>query len=268
MALGDTNNYGNGSDNKNKLFDPTFFSRVKIKNKDKLTVAFTYNKGLLRVSISEEKSNFNYEELISISISPTKAKLLLFELNEFIRRMQLGEPIDPNEGVGINTGLKETVTFIAFKTTGNRVDVPEHSFIIGKVESNGNVTDTIEFVFNVDYDYSLHWSNVTNMDVEKSIDQFMGIKLFRDVLAEFDRSSAGAIGASVWDTGRYEYNRILRKMDPIYDKLGIERQSKSSNGNSENFFSRQGSSPMNPPQQPRSNSRSYDEIENLISDED
>lgn len=267
MALGDTNNYGNGSDNKNKLFDPTFFSRIRIKNKDKLAVGFSYNKGLLRATVSEERNNFNYEELISINISPTKAKLLLFELNGFIDRLQSGEAIDPNEGVGINTGVSDTVTFIAFKTTGNRTDVPEHSFIIGKVDSNGNVTNTVEFVFNVDYDYSLHWNNVVDMDVRKNIDQFMGVKLFRDVLAEFDRSSAGAIGASVWDTGRYEYNRILRKMDPIYDKLGIERQSRN-NGNSENFFSRQSSSPMNPPQQPRSNSRSYDEIENLISGDD
>lgn len=265
MALGDTNNYGNNGDNKSKLFDPTFFSRVRIKNKDKLAISFSFTKGLLKVTVSEERNNFNYEDLISINISPTKAKLLLNELNRFIDRIQSGEEISPDEGVGINTGVRETVTFIAFKVTGNRPDVPEHSFIIGKVDPNGTVTDTVEFVFNVDYDYSLHWNNITNMDVDKNIDQFMGIKLFRDVIKEFDNSSAGAIGASVWDTGRYEYHRILRKMDPIYEKLGIERMNK---GNSENFFSRQGSSPMNPPQSSsKTNSRSYDEIENLISED-
>lgn len=267
MALGD-NNYSrnnNGNGGGSRTFDPTFYSRIRIKNKDKLSISFQYFKGLLKATINEEKDNFKVEPIIDINLSPTKARLLSNELEIFINKMKQGEFIDPASGVGVNTGVGDTVTFIAFKVTGNRSDVPEHSFVIGKVDQNGSIVDMTEFVFNVDYDFSLVWNNVEAMDVEKKIDQFMGITTFKAVLDEFIMSAAGGIGASVWDTGRYEMNKLSRKIDPIWDKLGIERTTNRRDAG-DNYFNKQGNT-MNPPQQAHSDSRSIDEIENLMSDD-
>lgn len=266
MALGD-GGFNNNNGTRNKVYDNTYYSRIKIKNKDHLVVDFSFSKGLLKLQVSEEKENFRTEPVTSISLSATKAKLLIAKIETFLKRMKDGEFIDPNEGYGVNSGMREVVTFIAFKVTGNRSDVPEHSFVIGKVDQNGNVADVIEFVFNVDYDYSLYWSNVDKMEVEKTVDQFMGIQTILDVLKEFAFSSAGAIGASTWDIGRYEMNRIWTRFDSVFDKLGIERRSNNSNG--DNFFTRQGNGSssgftgMNPPA--HSDSKSYDEIMDDIS---
>lgn len=268
MALGDANNYNrnNSNNNGNKVFDPRFYSRLRIKNKDKLSINFEFGKGLLKVIISEEKDGFRTEPITEINLSPTKARLLSNELEGFITRMKNGEFIDPNAGVGVNTGLKETVTFIAFKVTGNRSDVPEHGFVIGKVSQTGDIADMTSFIFNVDYDFSLNWSNVETMDVQKNVDQFMGITLFKSVLDEFVMSASGAIGASVWDTGRYEMARLSRKIDPIFEKLGIEKVNSRREGPADNFFTKQGAA-MNPPQSAHSNSRTMDEIENLMMDD-
>lgn len=267
MALGDS--YSNNG-NSRKVFDNTYYSRIRIKNKDHMVISFSFNKGLLKLEVAEEKSDFTTGDPIgSISISPTKAKLLINRIDTLMNRMKAGENIDPNEGYGINTGVRETTTFIAFKVTGNRVDVPEHSFVLGKVDSTGTIQDVIEFVFNVDYDFSLYWTNVDKMEVTKEIDQFMGIQTIRDVLYEFAYHSSGATGASVWDIGRYEVNRIISRFDDIYDKLGIERKSYN-RGSGDNYFTRQNSNGggfngMNPPERAHSDSKSYDEIMDEIS---
>lgn len=272
MALGSENTYGNNGNNK-KVFDPTYYSRIRIKNRDKKALDFNYSRGLLKVILSEERDNYRYEDMTYITISPTKARLLIDQLETFIGRMKSGEPIDPKEGVGINSGIGETVNFLIFKVTGNRPDVPEHSIVMGKISQNGIVECSYEFVFNVDYDFSLHWRDVDSMDVEKQIDQFMGIKMFLGVLKEFANSSSGAIGASVWDTGRYEVNRLSKKIDPIYNKLGIEishgnreRDRADMGSASENFFTRQSSSYSN--QNSQSNHKSYTEIEGILSDDE
>jgi hypothetical protein len=46
----------------------------------------------------------------------------------------------------------------------------------------------------------------------------------------------GAIAYSFADLTRYDNARILGKLDPIYDKLGIERRSYNNRGNGSNNF--------------------------------
>lgn len=263
MALGDYSN-NNGSNSISKVYTSTYYSRIKIKNRDKLVINFNYSNGLLKVIVSEETEDYKTNPISEINLSPTKAKMLSNRIGEFIDKMKAGEPIDPDHGVGVDSGFKETVSFIAFKVTGNRPDVPEHSFIIGKVNSQGVIQNSVEFVFNVDYDYSLTWTNIDNMQVEKEINQFMGIQTFKDVLDEYTRNSAGGAGASVWDTGRYDMNKILKSFYPIWDKLGIERYKGNKEGDS--FFDKQGNANMNPPERAHSSNKSYEEIQNMLED--
>lgn len=263
MALGDRNN--NSGNNGKTAYSSTFYSRLKIKNNSKLVVSFQYFKGLMKIILSEEADDFKTNTLTEINLSPTKAKMLSKKLKKFIDDMKAGITIDPNHGEGVNAGLGETVSFIAFKVTGNRPDIPEHSFVLGKVNGQGEIQDAYEFVFNADYNYSLNWSNVTSMQVSKEIDQFVDIDNFRDALEEYCNSAAGAIGASVWDTGRYEVNKILNSFNSIYDKLGIERYNSNKGGNGDNnFFNKQGVASMNPPSGSYSESKSYEEVEDMF----
>jgi hypothetical protein len=258
MALGDQSNYTERS----KVFDPNCYSRMRIKNRQGYRVDFSYGSGLLRITVSKETQNYRYDEVGRINLSATKAKMLIVLLEDFINKMKNGEPIDPKAAVGVNSGVGDTVNFIGFKVTGNKPEIPEHSFIIGKVTQTGVVESTSEFVFETDYDYALQWSNIESMDVERQYFQFQGITNILDVLKEFAASSGGAIGASVWDTGRYEMNRLSKKIDPILDKLGIERRKES-----DNFFTRQGVA-MNPPLPPKSSTKSFNDIEGMVGGDD
>ena len=56
------------------------------------------------------------------------------------------------------------------------------------------------------------------------------------MLIDFARSMSGAYAYSVADLTRYDLGAIKSKMDPIYDKLGIERRSPGNRNYGENNF--------------------------------
>lgn len=260
MALGDSNGYSGG--NNNKPFDNTFYSRIKFKNKDKRSVGFSFTKGLLCISISEEKDGYKYDELSTINLSPMKAMLLMNHLKSFVADID-SYAEDPNKAIGVNAGIKETVSFIAFHCTGKRSTsgYPETAMSIGKVDQDGKVHDVAEFVFNMDYHNSLEWSNLGTMEVGKRVSDSAELDMFIVVLNEFVNTSSGSTGYSVFDIGRYQIKRIS---DPIYEKLGIERYGGSGQRSSaNNYFS---GNAMNAPvgNGRQSTSRSYDEIEDML----
>lgn len=255
MALGDgNNNYGsnNGSSGGGKVYDNTFYSRIRFRNNNKMTLTFSFRSGLLRVSINEEKESYKYEEKTFINLSAAKARLLRdILIKEFKPNMAT---LDPNKAFGVNAGIGETVSFIAFHVTGNVPgEVPEYAVTIGKIDNSGNVTQCHDFVFNADYHYALQWDNLSTMDVSKVVDDYLELDTFIDILNEFVNSASGATGYNTFDVGRYEIHRYI---DPIYNKLGIERGKKSngSNGGGDNYFS--GS--------PRSQSRTLDDFDDMM----
>lgn len=66
-----------------------------------------------------------------------------------------------------------------------------------------------------------------------------GIELaqFEQTIKSFADNSNGTIGYSVLDLGRYDYKGLSNKLNPIYDKLGIERQNSGPRQSENNFFS-------------------------------
>lgn len=251
MALGDSNANAKG----NRPFENTFYSRIRFRNNG-MSLGFQFRSGLLVVTISEEKDNFQYTEVAKINLSPAKATTLRDLLVVFREKLQHGT-IAPGEAYGVNSGLKETVSFIAFGVTGkiSEAGIPQYCVNIGKVDANANRTEEAQFVFNIDYNYGLIWSNLDAFDVEKEVKDLLELDVFISTLNEFVNTASGAAGYSVFDIGRYE---LARMINPIYDKLGIERSSNKNNGSrggEDNYFSNKNA---------RSTNRSVDDLDDFM----
>ena len=248
MAIGDnTNNSNNG-----KLFENTYYSRIRIKNSDsKLTLTPSFRSGLLILEISELKEGFKYEPLIAIHLSPTKAKLFAKEIEKFRNYLET-ETIVSERAFGVNAGMNDKISFIAIHS-----DIERNIYItIGKFDSEGNITESETLKFNKDYHFSLEWDNLQKMEVSKVYDNGIELEQLYELCKDFGRNMNGANAYAQLDLGRFDTARILKKMDPIYDKLGIERRTMGTNGASRNNFLNSA--------KVSSNHTSFDEMESLM----
>lgn len=255
MSLGDAK----GKNGNNKLFENTYYSRIGFKDyENKLKLGFQYKSGMLVVNISKEKNNgFEFETLVEIFVTPTKAKILSKLIKEYDKEFDNGSII-AGRGYGINAGMGEIVSILVLTVNedGNRM------ITIGKVDGNGKYVEKVDYVFNTNFHYGLVWDNINNMDCTKQYDNDVEYNLFVDTINSFADASNGAIAYSVADLTRYDTKSILSKMNPIYDKLGIERNNRSS-GN--NFFNSRGDNSSSGSAQ----HKSYDEMmDDLPIDED
>lgn len=256
MAIGDYgNNNNNNSGNNGKIFENTYFSRLRFKNADnKLALGFSFRSGLLILEISEvqDQNGFKYESLGSIFLSPTKARLFADEIRKFKEYLNSGDII-PNKAFGVNAGMGEKVSYI-----GIHADESKNIFItIGKIDGSGQIIEQVTMPLNKEYHFSLEWDNIQTMELSKVYNDELELDQLLDLLDDFARSMSGATAYSTIDLGRYDLGRILKKMDPIYDKLGIERMnSGSSYGKSNNFLDNVGKS--------SSTSTTLDDMENIL----
>lgn len=253
MGIGDNNNSGSNSNN-GKLFENTYYSRLKVKNPEsKLSLTPSFKSGLLVLSIVEQKDGFKYDTLEEIHLSSTKAKLLALEIEKYKNYLSKGDII-PGKAFGVNAGMGEKVTYIGIHANENMRTI----VTIGKIDGSGNIIEKAEIALNKDYHYALEWDNIDNMDVAKSTYDGLELDQIRELCEDFGRHMNGAIAYSVADLTRYDNARILGKMDPIYDKLGIERRSYNGNSNrgSNNFMNNLGNTD--------SNHTSMDNIEDMM----
>lgn len=263
MAIGGTfNNSNNNGENKsNKLWENQYYSRLRIKNADgKLQLSASFRSGLLILSMDEVGENYSTTAVEQIFLSPTKALLLANELDAFMKYTKEGN-IDSNKGFGVSAGMGEKVTYIAFHATADNTKM----VTIGKINNTGSILEKRTMSFNKDYHYALEWNNVETFDAERTVYDDVELDMLKALLVDFSRSMNGAIAYSTADITRYDLNKVLNKMDPIYDKLGIER--KFSNGYSggsktNNFLSNLGAKSMS------SNSISLDDIGDELMDEE
>lgn len=259
MSLGDgRNNNGNG----NKMFENTYYSRIRFKDYDnKLTLGFQFKSGMLVVDISKEKEGFEYETVANIFITPAKAKLLTGLIAQFKADREVGIAT-PEMGYGINAGMGEIVSVLAMHVTKDG----GVAVTVGKVDGSGSYTSRIDYTFNKQFHYGLKWNNVESMDVEKQYNDELEFDQFCDVIAQFATASSGAYAYSVADLTRYDQRAILNKFNPIFDKLGIERGS-SRNYSNNNFFSGNNGGSSKPAS--NSSHKSYDDaMDDLPFEED
>lgn len=232
MALGDGK--GNSNNGGKKLFENQYYSRIGFKqynendtrNNDK-RLGISYKSGMMILEISRAKEGgFEYESLISVYITATKAKIFGKEIDEFKKDIENGN-INSDKGYGINTGMGETQTVTFLHKTDNE----EYVLTISKVDSSGNITNTEDFVFNKDFHYGIEFNDYSKMDFNRHIFDDLEFEQLEEAIKSFATVSNGAIAYTVADLTRYDYRAILNKMNPIYDALGIDR---GNNGNSRN----------------------------------
>lgn len=228
MAIGNNyqnNNSGNSNNGNGRgLYENTYYSRLRFKN-DNLALNVSFRAGLLILEISEVKEGFKYEALETIHISPTKAKLFAEEISKFKKYYAEGNIVE-GRAFGVNAGMNEKVSYIAIHANEDK----DILITIGKIDGQGNILEQATTALNRDYHFALEWNDVRNMDVEKVYNDVIELDQLYEIVLDFSRHMNGVMAYSVADLTRYDNARILSKMDPIYDKLGIERR--SSNGNS------------------------------------
>ena len=248
MAIGGSfnSNTSNGtSEGKtNKVWDSEYFSRFKIRNAEqRKQLSASFKSGLLILSIDKLEENFTATTLQKIYLSPTKALLLAHELDAFVEYLKSNE-VEAGRGFGVNAGMGEKVTYIALHAARGTKYIT-----IGKFDNAGNIIEKETLELNNDYHYALEWEDVEANKVERNIYNDIELEMFKTFLVDFAHSMNGAIGYSVADTAKYDLRKVLNKMDPIYDKLGIERRFNNgySSGDSKpnNFLSNLGSKSSN-----------------------
>ncbi len=73
---------------------------------------------------------------------------------------------------------------------------------------------------------------------KKNIFDDIELEQFTQIIKSFAYNMNGAIAYSTIDLARFDYKALSNKLNPIYDKLGIERKSyHGSSASDNNFFS-------------------------------
>ena len=253
MSIGsDYSNFSgnNSGEGKKRNVENTYYSRLRFKNEESnKALSISFRSGLLILEISEMQSGFKYEPIIAVHLSPVKASILSTEIVKY-KEYKSKKNADPKTAFGVNAGIGEKTTYIGFHVTSNGED----AITIGQIDSAGTIIKSEDYIFRSDFHYGLEWSDITAMKTTKVMYNNLELDQVASVITDFARSMSGAIAYSVLDLGRYDQARILGKMDPIYEKLGIERlRDRSSYGGSNSFLD-------NAPSKNPGNSLSIDQI--------
>ena len=98
----------------------------------------------------------------------------------------------------------------------------------------------LSFVFkfnNNDFHFFLNWADFKdNSSASKICYNSIEFEQLEQIVANFANNMDGAIAYSTVDMMKYDMRGILNKINPIYDKLGIERQFSNRGGNSTGSF--------------------------------
>ncbi len=238
MALGDIRN--NNSSSSKKMFENTYYSRMQFKGQDKIRLGFSFKSGMLIVDMSEEKDGFQYETLTSCYLTPTKALLLYNQIQKFNEDVASGN-YKTGAGYGVNTGIGDISTVIMVHLLGK-----DTAITIAKVDVDGKYVSNHTYKFNRGYHYGITLKNYEDMgSYQKEIYDDIEFDQLQQTLKSFADNMNGSIAYSVLDLGRYDYRAVMNKMNPIYDKLGIERGNSSYGKSDNNFFNGNGAGSSN-----------------------
>ena len=231
MAIGESSYFSSGSDNnatRKTTPEYSYYSRYSFLSADKkVSLRFEYGSGLLKCKLftrPSEDGQWNTDPTEIVYLSATKCMILDNQIDKFKEYINSGN-IDPNVAFGVNGGMNDKVAFIAFHTN----DAKELLITIGKFDGNGTIVEKCTYNSSANFNYGLDWKKLDDMDVEKAFYNNIELDMIHQMVKDFARGMSGAIGYGVHDTGRYDTARILNKLDPIYDKLGIERYTPSTN---------------------------------------
>lgn len=253
---GNSNSYqGSGSQNSNKPYENTYYSRMRFKSENDV-LSVQYRSGLMILDLGTVESNgFKVNSNIQIHLSPIKAHMLVNSIEEFMK-YRAGNELNPEKGFGVPAGMGEKITFISFSTDEER----SIYITIGKFDAQGRIVESYKYKMNKNYNFALSWNNLETNDLSKEFDDEAEITMLRNAIEDFSRTSNGAAGYAVADMGRWDTHRLNKRIDQMFDKLGIEKYTgggSNKNYGSNNFLDNASST---------SRSTTLDEMENLLDD--
>lgn len=232
MAIGENSYFNSGSDNnatRRNSLEYSYYSRYTFTSADdSVSLRFEFKSGLLQIKLYARNTDTNgwmSDPSEIIYLSPMKAKMLSEQITKYKEYLNTAKKIDENVAFGVNGGMNEKVSFIAFHSNDNK----ELMITIGKFDGNGQIVESLLFVGRTNFNYALDWKNLKEMDVDKCYYNNIELDVIHNCINDFANNMTGAAAYAVHDLGRYDLGRILSKLDPIYDKLGIERMQGSYN---------------------------------------
>lgn len=219
MAIGE-GSYG-GYQRKNQ--DLTYYSRFNIKNGEMKALTATFWAGLLQISIDTKEGASTdvmarYVNLIKINISAMKARILVNQIKAFEDYVASAKTIDEKKAFGINTGIGDTITFLALHANKEKTPI----ITIGKFDNEGVITEKADFVIAKDHNYGLDWSDLESNKLDKHFYNNVDFEYFKSLVTNFANNMDGALAYSVHDLGRYDIRRNTDKIEQIMGKLGLE----------------------------------------------
>ena len=249
MALGDAGKQNNGGNGK-QHFDLTYWSRFNIKAADgKMKLAPSFSGGLMKLSVLEHEGDFKYKDVASVSLSPTKAKILACEIDSYIEAKK-NDTYIPGRGYGIDTGINDIRPYACVVELNG---LPY--FSVGKINPDGSFNERKDYPINTNYHYGIDFKSFEEMDVEKRYYDYTELEQIRDLCNEFSIQYMGATAAATCDMMRWDYPS--KKIGEIAAKLGVETKGYSNNtGNS--FFNKNDNTPA------EHNRTSIEDLENEL----
>lgn len=269
MALG-----GKTEQNK-KNYDPTMISRLKFKERLKgvdpsncKELGFKYWKDRLQLIVQVWGDGAKPEELASIYLSPTKARVLAAEIRSLMKEP---DEFTNQRSRGVMTGIGETRGLIYIKNSEtSSVENPDRILVISSVNKDGGEEGHCEYHFMPDIS-SLQFTGDNYRDFEMNMYKDMELDIFCDLLESFASASNGAMAFSVLDTMRFTNTTMTNKVNSIMEKLGIERgggnYSKSQPGSS--YFDKNngsGADSREATNRARSSSSTLEDLEEMLED--
>lgn len=255
MALG--GNYNSQNNGNNGPNNPTYYSRLRIKNYENHTMlSFNYWKGTLKIIITEpsdNNSNSRPNELASIYMSPTKARILAEGVARIISSRE-------DKVYGVDTGTGNIKGFIAIGRSKG-----DPFLFIGKVNADGKYELNQTFNFNTNSNFLFDVKDLANIKFQKEALENVELQEFMDLLNDYARAASGAIAASVHDINFYENNRFTGLVRSIANKVGAGNGCNNNGGGNNHFFDNANSEYSEPSHNSQNNARTnrYESIDDL-----
>lgn len=233
MALGD---YSRNTDNNKKNYSQPI---LRLDNQgtmnpdgiDPSALNYEFYNGMLKIIIiplkfgTDPNKKFTYDQdnRVEMWLTPTKAKIFYEEIKHLLANR------DTINNVGVCTTKGGLIVF----STGKEFGVDSECLVIRKIDNDGTITSTYAYQFkpnpnnfgirNFNQDSPADYDRIAYSNTE--VDQLLAI------LKEFSEAMVGAYAYANMYYGRFDYNRLLGKVNSIMDKLGIEKSSEYSRSN-------------------------------------
>ena len=231
MAMG---SYNSNANNNKKNYSPSIRSNYSMSNTEakieKTGLSISYWNSMMKISIPVleqrgDRFEYNEDKGIAIYLTHTKARMLAYEIEQFLKDKNAYN----NAGVNSSDGLISI-------SNGKELGLTSPCLIIRKINpDNGQIVSSIAYEFKTNYHYAIRNFNEEDSSYDNAYYEDLELLQLKDNLEQYYISMTNAMAYSVIDCSKYDMSRLNTKLDSICENLGIEykRGGKSSGS----FFS-------------------------------